>query len=483
MQILKLTFIATLFLNGNAFAISTDELQKRLDSHIQNLPGKSTVAIHAEVLGSGALAASKNPLQKMSPASVSKLIPAYMGLETFGAQGVVNTRVFAEGKLQAGILQGDLVIEGEGDPFLVSERLWLLARDVARSGVKEVSGGLKISNRAFNGDYLDLTKWTKSGSPFAAAVSATSVNFNSVEVHVRPDTSGTKILVEVGPVPTDYIVVKNQAKLRPGKVIELDLTNAGTQSGKEVFILSGSVGTEANKKIEYASVMQPSAYFAHVFANMLRQEGVKIQSTYSGLYKGEPKGKLLASLESLPMAELIKLFNTYSNNFMAEQTFIMSASKITGQPGSVELARNQALSFLEKRNICNGIKLENGSGLSWQNAIDPKCLVDIFQSAYREGRAFPALWASLPVGGQTGTLKNRFKNLGSGFDPRRVFAKTGTIWSEKTVSSLAGITQARSGQWIVFAIILNDPRSVPSQLATMRDWEDKCVELLQQLQY
>jgi D-alanyl-D-alanine carboxypeptidase len=86
------------------------------------------------------------------------------------------------------------------------------------------------------------------------------------------------------------------------------------------------------------------------------------------------------------------------------------------------------------------------------------------------------------VGGQTGTLRSRFKRAGSGFDPEKVRGKTGTLWSKQVVTSLVGITQTAGGEPALFVLIENDQRNDPGLLSQLKEWEDKCVEYVQQLQ-
>lgn len=480
---LFLSFCLWALLPATAGAVSQEEAQRKLEKWLEDLPGKTYAAVHVEVLGAGRVLLSHQSERLMVPASSMKLMTTALALDQLGPAGVLYTKVYSEGKVQGEELRGNLVLAGEGDPYLVSERLWMLAKDIARSGVKKITGGIKVNNSAFAGDYLELTKWAARGSPFAAPVSATSLNFNSAEVHVQPDIQGKNVLVDLGPAAANHIRIVNQAKLGRGKTADLQLTAQGIQAGKEVFTLSGTIGSEAEKRVVYATVSQPAAYIASMLAALLRKEGVNIVGDYAGAHSGDAAslGAPLATQESLSVAELAKLYNTFSNNFMAEQTFFTAGARSQGGAASLEKSREALQAFLRRQRICPRVKIDNGSGLSWTSAVDAKCFVDLLQYTYRDFRTSPDFLGSLPVGGQTGTLKNRFRRAGPGFVAQKVRAKTGSIWSDKTVSSLVGFTQTHTGEPVAFAILLNDDRSVPAQLAAMRDWEDRCVELLQSL--
>jgi D-alanyl-D-alanine carboxypeptidase len=125
--------------------------------------------------------------------------------------------------------------------------------------------------------------------------------------------------------------------------------------------------------------------------------------------------------------------------------------------------------------------MANGSGLSWESRVSAHCFVETMEFAYGEFRVFADLLGSLPAGGETGTLKSRFKRAGKEFDVRKVRGKTGTVWSKQVATSLSGVTVAGSGEKVLFSLIENDQRNDPGLLHGLKEWEDRCVELVQQL--
>src|SRR5262249_16020402 len=137
--------------------------------------------------------------------------------------------------------------------------------------------------------------------------------------------------------------------------------------------------------------------------------------------------------------------------------------------------------FLRRHNACHESVMANGSGLAWETRISARCFTETMQTAYRDFAAFADLLGSLPAGGQTGTLKHRFKGAGSEFQAAKVRGKTGSLWSKEVVSSLTGVTSAATGEKIIFSLIENDQRNDPGLLRELKEWEDKCVELVQQL--
>lgn len=457
-----------------AGAISLEEFQAKLQKQVESPAVKGGLSVKVEVLGSGKTLFSHNPKLQLLPASSAKLVTTLTALEKLGPGFTYETKVYAKG--------GDLILQGNGDPYLVSERLWLLVRDVARAGIKRV-GAIRVNNSNFSEDYRGLIDWDDSGEPFTAVVAATSLNFNSLEVHIVPVPGGKKPRVELGPVPHGYATLLNEAKMVPGSKRSITVTPVRAEANREVFRVTGTVGKDAAPGIEYASVSHPESYLAHVFAAMLREQGITVTRDFGGSSFGplDAGASLVATQGSLPLLDQVRLLNTFSNNFMTEQVFQAIGATNGGGPASIAKSRRAALEFLRAREPCREAELDNGSGLSWKTRVSSSCFVELLQNSYRDFRIFADFIGSLPIGGQTGTLKSRFKKAGNGFEPWKVRAKTGTLWSRQAVTSLVGFTQAGSGELVAFAILQNDSKAGSEQLQGMRDWEDKCVEFIQRL--
>jgi serine-type D-Ala-D-Ala carboxypeptidase/endopeptidase (penicillin-binding protein 4) len=462
-----------IFLSCLSFAgISQEEFQKRMQAHVGTLSKKATASVQIEVLGSGKELFSFQSGKNLIPASNAKLITTIAAIDRLKPGFHFETTIYKKGD--------ELIIKGGGDPYLVSEKLYLLARDVARSGMKKVKT-IKVDSRAFREDYRGLIDWDNSGEPFTALVSAASFNFNSVEFHIVPEKNAKQPRIEVGPTPHGYAIVKNDVQMVGGNRRNVSVSPVRIDGKKEVFRLTGTLGKDADPYILYASVNQGDSYFAHAFAALLRKEGVEVEEDFGGRGQVNPSFEKVASQESLPLLDLVRLFNTYSNNFMTEQVFLALGSRLE-EPATLEKSRQAIVEFFQKLPACANAYLENGSGLSWSSRMSAKCFSEALQWSYRDFRGFADLLGGLPVGGNTGTLKSRFKKLGSDFQPEKVRGKTGTLWSKQVVTSLVGFTQAKSGELVLFVFLENDERNDPGQLSVLKDWEDKAVEYIQQLQ-
>ncbi|RZA03486.1 MAG: D-alanyl-D-alanine carboxypeptidase/D-alanyl-D-alanine-endopeptidase [Proteobacteria bacterium] len=454
-----------------ATSLSLDQFKEKMKKHVASLPGQATASVEIEVLGAGNSLFSHNENGKIIPASNTKLITSVLALQKLGPGYTFETKIFRSGN--------DLVIQGNGDPYLVSERLYLLARDVARTGIKSIDS-IRVSNSAYDKIYSGLMEWDDSSEPFTAMIAPTSSNFNSIEIHLIPG-EGKQPKLELGPVPHSYATLINEVRMVPGRGRSISVRPGKMEGDRETFRVTGTMGKGANPATEYASVRSPESLVAHTLASLLRQEGITVKQDFGGASYAPAKGEEIASAKSLPLLDLLRASNTYSNNFMTEQVFLAYGAAAGGGGASIEKSRAGAKAFLDSKPGCAGAVMDNGSGLTWNNRISAKCFAEVLQGSYRDFLVFADLLGSLPVGGQTGTLRNRFKRVGPDIEPLRVRAKTGTLWSRQAVTSLVGITQTASGEKIAFALIENDQRNNPALLSAMRDWEDKCVEYIQQL--
>ncbi len=434
-------------------SMSEEQFKSELRSHIKGLPSQIALSLRVEEIGSGKIIASHNDDQAMVPASGIKIISSIAALEILGPSATVKTRVYVNGQVINNKVHGDLVVKGEGDPYLVSERLWLLAREIERKGIKQIKGDIKIDTSFFDNDEGNLTELGR-GQPFAAKLSATSMNFNSVEIHVVPTGKGSKPNVEFGPINHEYGILENKVRQTSGKSRNVRVEQVGKRDGKEVFVVNGTIGRNEKPKVLYYAVEDPKAHFALMFKGMLEREGITITGGYGGPTTASG-AHVIGEVESLALLDLVRLMNTYSNNFMAEQIFRIMGAKKFGAPGTISKGRKAAEAFIKGIKPCKEDKVvvSNGSGLSWESKVSARCFVALLQKNFHEFRSFADVVGSMPVGNETGTLKPRFKRFGNWFDPWKVRAKTGTLWSRGAVTSLVGFVPTQSGEILVFSII------------------------------
>ena len=370
----------------------------------------------------------------LNPASTQKILTSVVALKELGGSYHYKTPVSTD-QFSNGIIQ-NLYLKGVGDPSLVEERLWRMAKDLKVRGVKQIKGDIIIDQNLFD-DFDFQGKINGSTRAYNASVSPFALNFNSFAVVATNMSSGLEVHVDP---PIDYFVLRSKIG-RSGNSIAISRSAKG---GKEYVVASGGV---SRSKIKYANVLNPSAYAGQTLAWMLRQMDID--------FKGQVKqgkasgGKTLFVDQSKPLSHILNGLNKFSNNFTAEMILKTLGAKRT-QKGNTESGVQVLKSYLKEWGIPSSqVQVYNGSGLSRKNRISATALNKILAEAYQDHRVRSDLMASLAVGGVDGTLKSRMKQKEL---QGNVKAKTGTLHD---VAALSGYMEAASGKPYAFTILLN----------------------------
>jgi D-alanyl-D-alanine carboxypeptidase/D-alanyl-D-alanine-endopeptidase (penicillin-binding protein 4) len=325
-------------------------------------------------LQSGLLRLADNQGQTPLPAaSLTKIATSLAALETWGPNHQFATRILTNGPLQNGTLQGDLIVQGDGDPMFVWEEAIAVGNALNRLGIRQVTGDLIVT-----GNFVMNYQWDpiKSGNLFKQSLNAAAW-------------------------PED---VQTQYAQMP----------AGTP--KPQITIAGQVRTAAPMS-----------------------------------------GQLLVQRQSLPLWNLVKRLNVYSNNFMAE-----ALARLMGGPAVVMQTATAAADIDPAQ-----VRLVNGSGLGEENQISPQAVSAMFTAIQRYANSHQLNIADLfPISGSDGgTVEDREI-------PRNAVVKTGTL---NTVSALAGIVPTQQRGLVTFTII-----NWGADIAGLRASQDVLLRQLQQ---
>jgi D-alanyl-D-alanine carboxypeptidase/D-alanyl-D-alanine-endopeptidase (penicillin-binding protein 4) len=199
------------------------------------------------------------------------------------------------------------------------------------------------------------------------------------------------------------------------------------------------------------AVMRAPDYAYGVFRTLWLQTGGVIDGGFR-LGAAPASATLLYEHQSLPLPEIIRLVNKFSNNVMARHLLLTLGAEAFGAPATVESGRNAVRVWLAKRGLqADSFTLDNGSGLSRAERMTARGLGEMLDVAWHSP-FMPEFAASLPLSATDGTLRNRFDAPGM---QGRIRLKTGRI---DDVSALAGYVNAASGKTYVVVIIINHPR-------------------------
>lgn len=428
-------------------------LEERISNILQeNCLDQSQTSISIVSLPLGKEIYAKNMLTPLLPASTLKVVTTAAALHYLGAEYRFRTEFLYRGQRIGHQIQGDLIIKGGGDPKLTTEHLWRIARQIRDSGIDTVTGNL-IYDTSFFDDYDRAPAWDEQRSQRAydAKISALSLNFNTVTVHVRPaDDANHPLIVWLEPAPAYMQVVNNTRTIRHGRnTVSARRTEKDNQF--EINVM-GKLPLDSEEKIIRLNVLDPPRFTAESFRVLLQQAGVSVMGITQKDF-APINSKLLYYHESSALSLILKELNTYSNNFVAEQIVKTIAAEQQGTPGSHARGLRLVADFLESTGIhTQGLVLADGSGLSRQNRFTTQAMTDLLASIYPRFDIGPDFLASLRVMGSEGLNSHRLKN-----SPARakVRGKTGTL---RRVSTLIGYVPSYSGQLYAYALFLNNNR-------------------------
>lgn len=384
-----------------------------------------------------------------NPASTIKLVTTFVGLESLGPAYTWKTEAFLDGELTDGTLDGDLLIKGYGDPYLVIERFWLFLRELRNRGLRSVAGDLLIDDSYF--DLAEDRPGSFDGQPlrvYNVTPSALLVNFQSVRFSFSPDAVTKHVRIVADPMPAN-LKISNRLKLVRGRCggyqNGVAITVGDPDRGNPV-IFSGSLAENCRDYSMSRSVLQPVTYTYGVFKTLWEANGGEITGGVR-LQRALADREPFVSFASPPLADVIRSINKFSNNIMARQLLLTIGAELIGPPGTVEKGREAIGLVLASRGLALiDLNLENGAGLSRETRISARdlgrVLLDASDSPYQA-----EFISSFALAGLDGTLRRRFTQE----DLRgRVHLKTGRL---DDVFAMAGYVHSRSGrQFIVVGI-------------------------------
>jgi D-alanyl-D-alanine carboxypeptidase/D-alanyl-D-alanine-endopeptidase (penicillin-binding protein 4) len=412
----------------------------------------------------------------VNPASVMKLVTTAAALDLLGPAFTWRTPVWLDGRVSNGVLRGNLVISGQGDPALTLEKLWLLLRRVQGLGVQRITGDIVLDRSAF----APLT--TQPGDfdgeplrPYNASPEALLINFKSILMTFTPDPTNRMARVQMEP---PLAGVQMPASVPLGNSTSAD--GCGDYRGNLQADFSdparirfaGSYPMGCGEKLWPVAYADPASYAARAIEGLWRSLGGKLDGN---VHDGNaPATRPSFEVSSPTLAEVIRDINKYSNNVMAQQLFLTLAREGTGgnpaAPASFEVANEVLRGWWQRRIALPGSAtqalpvpvMDNGAGLSRQARISAAGLGRMLQVAYLSP-FMPELMSSLPLVGLDGTLKRSRAALAS------AHLKTGSL---RDVQAIAGYVHGSHGRHLCLVAIVNHPNASAARpvLEAVVDW-------------
>ncbi len=396
----------------------------------------------------------------LKPASNQKILTTAAGLSFLGKDHEYITRMTARTPLRGGVVAGDVVVEGTGDPnisgrFHDDEPLAVFKSWAARLkkvGLRRIDGDL-VADDSFFDDERYLSGWSRKfvGRWFGAEVSPLSLNDNCVDIRVHPGRPGEKARVEVSP-SSPFVSVHGAPDTVAGRKARVRIHRAPDSNR---ITVSGSIGSRVANWYDHVAVVDPSLFFAHTLKKTFEAEGVVVAGKARRISSEELAAKAAARVAPVVLLEHrskllldLPVINKRSQNLHAEILLKSLGRTVVGQ-GSVVGGGKVIAKLLDRIRVSStGLRVADGSGLSYENRVTARQLASTLHAMLSHDSA-SEFRSSLSVAGVDGTLRRRFKQLRHLVG--RVRAKTGYVAS---VSALSGYVERDGFVWS-FSILIN----------------------------
>jgi D-alanyl-D-alanine carboxypeptidase/D-alanyl-D-alanine-endopeptidase (penicillin-binding protein 4) len=384
-------------------------------------------------LETGTLHETHNPTLAQPPASVIKTLTALYALETFGAAHRFRTDLVARGSLRNGILDGDLILVGGGDPTTDTDALADMAAQLKQAGVNEVRGRFIVHD-----GLLPYVRTIDSDQPdhlgYSPAVAGVALNYNRVFFEWKRATKGYEITMDA-----------RSARVRPAvEVARMKLaaraapvyTYAERRGVDEWTVAQGALGKGGGR---WLPVRNPAGYVGDVFRTLARAHGIALKPAV--IERGpQPSGDILVRYTSPPLQDILRGMLKYSNNLTAEMVGLSASVARGHDPRDLRQSGDAMAAWAEAELGMTQTRFVDHSGLGDASRMSPTDLVKALVKVGQRGILRPLLkpWPMRDAKGRA--VKNH---------PVKVDAKTGTL---HFVSGLGGYFTAPNGREMAFAI-------------------------------
>ncbi|MFN7925768.1 MAG: D-alanyl-D-alanine carboxypeptidase/D-alanyl-D-alanine-endopeptidase [Bryobacteraceae bacterium] len=412
---------------------------------------------------------ARNERHTFVPASNTKLYTAALALHRLGAAHRFTTRLLASRPLDArGGLNGDLVLLGGGDPALSLDGLREMATAARASGLRRVAGSVVGDDSLYPWEPYG-TGWAQDDTRhhYGAPVSALVLEQNRMVAILSGSEAGGEAAVSLRPA-LPYFSVHSRVRARTGSQQRPELRRA---TGSRQLEIWGTVPPRESALLDVA-VEDPAHWSAWCLRETLLEQGIAVDGGVEVRHRAPsqdswtepPRGFELARRESFPLAGLLRAMLKSSSNLYAEM-LLREIARSRGGAVTIDAALEQMSAFLLSAKIPGSdYAFIDGSGLSRLTLVSPAATVKLLDHMHRS--QWRDAWTDmLPVGGEDGTLEERFTSLAAG----RVMGKTGTL---AHVSSLAGYVDDSRGERYAFSVMINNANAPAPDL---RDFIDKIV--------
>lgn len=408
----------------------------------------SANAVWVQEVGKRSPRIAVNISQPFNPASTMKLLTTGVALDMLGPAFTWQTTAYAAGEVRDGVLHGDLIIKGSGDPKFVSENLWHFLRQIRAKGIRVIRGDVVLDRSAMESAAYNAGEFD--GAPekaYNAGPDALLFNFKALKLQFSPDGGIGKARVSVDPPLEDFAVAMPELSNGECNGWQQKLLLEARSSGLD---FGGPYDASCGEQswFVHAYWISNDQYFGAAFRQIWRNAG--------GVLKGDvrsgrvPDGaKPIAAWTSAPLTEIVYDINKFSNNVMARQLLLTLGRDPAGRPATTQHGADVIKGWLVEKHIAAPeLVIENGSGLSRVARISAGTMGQFLMAMWRSPR-MPEFMSSLPVAAHDGSMRHR---LNEAAVAGNAHIKTGGL---REVRTIAGYVLAASGKRYVVVHFIN----------------------------
>ena len=414
-----------------------------------------------------------NAHRLLLPASTMKTITLAAAGEQLGWDFTYETVAVPSGPIADGVLNGDLVIVGSGDPSLddwdggASAVFKSWATHLRELGVHTITGRIVGDDRIFSGDGLGAGwMWDDLAFSYSAPASGLQFNEGAAQVIVAPGAAiGDAATFSLAPGYADVALHGAVRTVQAGAATSISMQ----QSARSTAIgFTGTIALDAGRQVRTIAVPNPTQYFVSAVRDGLVANGIDVRGPAVDVddlaesVSPNRDGAVL-SHRSPTLSSLADTLMKLSQNMYAE-TLLRTMGKQRSGVGTADAGRAVVRDVLTSWGVpASEVLMADGSGLSRYNLVTADAMVTVLAHVYDDTRLRQAYVNSLPIAGRAGTLSARMKGTPA---EGNVHAKTGSFSNARAV---AGFARTADGEPVAFSIIANNYGAPPETIDRVTD--------------
>jgi serine-type D-Ala-D-Ala carboxypeptidase/endopeptidase (penicillin-binding protein 4) len=431
---------------------------------------QTSVAIYVQAVDATSPILTHNGAKSLNPASVMKLVTTYAALDLLTPTYRWKTEIYRDGNLSNGVLNGNLIIKGYGDPSFKAQEFWRILMSLQQAGIKKISGDLIFDKSLFAKNVSSRKTFdSETWRAYNAEPSAFLVNGRNTSFKFIATETGVNISQEFELSEIQIINKMALSQALCGAWRNNMAYSVKSSANRAIVTFTGTFSPECGEKYLELSVFDDEKYAFFTFKKLWRELG----GSFSGQLKTQESMPLSAEkvVEQMsdPLGYAVRDINKWSNNLMARQLLLTIAAEKNGAPATE--AKGAAVInawLLGKGMNFSELVIENGSGLSRIERISAEHLGQMLVNAYH-GAVMPELMASLPILSKDGTVMGRLKDSQIN---GRAHLKTGSL---DGVGAIAGYVLDANNHRHVMVMMVSHANAAASKNA-----QDALIEWVHQ---